>query len=81
VQTALDLKANLASPTFSGTVSGITPSMVGLNNVRPWVAGYIWNNGASVSNSGVGQHLATSSRTSTGIYVLSFPTIVPKKWK
>ena len=32
-QTALDLKANLASPTFSGTVSGISKSMVGLGNV------------------------------------------------
>ena len=33
-QTALNLKANLASPTFSGTVSGITASMVGLKNVN-----------------------------------------------
>lgn len=32
-QTALDLKANLASPTFTGTVSGISKSMVGLGNV------------------------------------------------
>lgn len=32
-QTALDLKAPLASPTFTGTVSGITKSMVGLGNV------------------------------------------------
>ena len=32
-QTALNLKANLASPTFTGTVSGITKSMVGLTNV------------------------------------------------
>jgi trimeric autotransporter adhesin len=31
-QTALDLKANLASPTFTGTVSGITKTMVGLGN-------------------------------------------------
>jgi len=30
---ALSLKANLASPTFTGTVSGITASMVGLANV------------------------------------------------
>jgi hypothetical protein len=28
-QTALDLKANIASPTFTGTVSGITAAMVG----------------------------------------------------
>jgi hypothetical protein len=32
-QTALNLKAPLASPTFTGTVSGITKSMVGLSNV------------------------------------------------
>ncbi|MDD5210248.1 MAG: hypothetical protein PHV36_12730, partial [Elusimicrobiales bacterium] len=32
-QTAIDLKANLASPTFTGTVSGISASMVGLGNV------------------------------------------------
>lgn len=31
-QTALDLKANLASPTFTGTVGGITKSMVGLGS-------------------------------------------------
>lgn len=29
----LDLKANIASPTFTGTVSGITKAMVGLGNV------------------------------------------------
>ena len=32
-QAALDLKANIASPTFTGTVSGITKTMVGLSNV------------------------------------------------
>ncbi len=32
-QNALNLKANLASPTFTGTVSGITATMVGLGNV------------------------------------------------
>ena len=32
-QTALNLKAPLASPTFTGTVSGITKAMVGLSNV------------------------------------------------
>jgi hypothetical protein len=32
-QTAIDLKANIASPTFTGTVSGITKTMVGLGNV------------------------------------------------
>ena len=31
-QTALDAKANLASPTFTGTVSGLTKSMVGLGS-------------------------------------------------
>ncbi len=33
LNTALGLKANLASPTFTGTVGGITASMVGLGNV------------------------------------------------
>jgi hypothetical protein len=33
-QTALDLKAPLASPTFTGTVSGVTAAMVGLGNVN-----------------------------------------------
>lgn len=32
-QTALNLKANLASPTFTGTVGGITKAMVGLSSV------------------------------------------------
>ena len=32
-QSALNLKANLASPTFTGIVSGITKSMVGLGSV------------------------------------------------
>jgi hypothetical protein len=32
-QTAMDLKAPLASPTFTGTVSGITSTMVGLGNI------------------------------------------------
>jgi hypothetical protein len=32
-QTALNLKANLASPTFTGTVGGVTAIMVGLGNV------------------------------------------------
>lgn len=34
MQTALNLKANLASPTFTGTVKGITAAMVGLGNVN-----------------------------------------------
>ena len=29
----MDLKADLSSPTFTGTVSGITKTMVGLGNV------------------------------------------------
>ncbi len=33
-QTALNLKANLASPTFTGTVSGVTANHVGLGNVN-----------------------------------------------
>ena len=33
IQDQIDLKAPLASPTFTGTVSGVTKSMVGLGNV------------------------------------------------
>jgi hypothetical protein len=33
IDTSLNLKANLASPMFTGTVYGITQSMVGLANV------------------------------------------------
>ncbi len=33
-QTALNLKANLESPTFTSTVAGITATMVGLHNVN-----------------------------------------------
>lgn len=32
-QTALNLKANIASPTFTGTVAGVTKAMVGLTSV------------------------------------------------
>ena len=31
---SLESKANLESPTFTGTVSGITKAMVGLSNVN-----------------------------------------------
>ena len=34
--------------------------------------------GASVVNSSVGRYNASSSRSSTGVYVLSFPTSAPK---
>lgn len=34
MQAALNLKADLNNPTFTGTVTGITPSMVGLGNVN-----------------------------------------------
>ena len=33
IQTQINSKANIASPTFTGTVGGITKSMVGLSNV------------------------------------------------
>jgi hypothetical protein len=35
-QTALDLKANLADPSFTGTVSGITKAMVGSSECRQY---------------------------------------------
>lgn len=43
-QSALDLKANIASPTFTGTVSGITAAMVGLGAVANLVQVDLVNN-------------------------------------
>ena len=34
IKAAMDLKAPIASPTFTGTVGGVTASMVGLGNVN-----------------------------------------------
>jgi len=45
IQTQLDAKAPTASPTFTGTVSGITKSMVGLGNrpqSRPFLTNIYW---------------------------------------
>jgi hypothetical protein len=57
-QTALDLKANLASPTFTGTVGGITAAMVGLGNV---------NNTADSAKSVASAATLTTARTIGGV--------------
>lgn len=59
-QTALNLKANLASPTFTGTVSGITASMVGLGNVA---------NTAQITNVGGTSPIASSGGTTPTISI------------
>ena len=76
-QTALDLKANIASPTFTGTVGGITASMVGLGNVTneskatmfssPTFTGTITLPAASISNASLANSaVANLSGTNTG---------------
>lgn len=71
-QTALDLKANLASPTFTGTVAGITASMVGLGNVSNNAQLTIANNLSDLNNAGTARTnlglgtLATQSGTFSG---------------
>jgi len=44
ISTALGLKAPLANPTFTGTVSGITATMVGLGNVTNESKSTMFNN-------------------------------------
>ena len=53
VTTAIGLKANTASPTFTGTVGGITKAMVGLGNVA----------NIAVSGSNTGDEVAASTTT------------------
>jgi hypothetical protein len=57
-QTALNLKAPLASPTFTGTVSGITQTMVGLGNV---------DNTADSTKSVASAAKLTTARTINGV--------------
>ena len=56
-QTALDLKANLASPTFTGTVGGMTKAMVGLANVD--------------NTTDVGKPVSTAQATADGVVLSS----------
>lgn len=52
-QTALNLKANLASPTFTGTVGGVTKAMVGL--------------GSADDTSDVGKPVSTAQQTALNL--------------
>jgi hypothetical protein len=64
-QSALDLKANLASPTFTGTVSGVTKSHVGLGNVPNLAAADLPVSSATQSALGLKANLASPSFTGT----------------
>ncbi len=59
-QTALNLKAPIASPTFTGTVSGITKSMVGLGNVDNVSAATI-RGVITIDSSGIINNIGTAS--------------------
>lgn len=76
-QTALNLKANIASPIFTGTVSGITSTMVGLGNVTNESKSTMFTNAAftgtfnvtdgSIANSDLANSaVANLSGTNTG---------------
>jgi hypothetical protein len=58
IQPQINLKAPLASPTFTGTVSGITKDMVGLDNV---------DNTADVDKNVLSATKFTTSRTINGV--------------
>ena len=68
--TAIALKADLASPTFTGTVSGITKSMVGLSNV---------DNTADASKPvSTAQATAIAAKLDTSTYNSFIATVVTK---
>ena len=67
-QSALDLKANLASPNFSGTPT-ITNNAIA---IRPWVIGRV-NAGASSITFQNGLQTATAARNGVGDYKLTWP--------
>lgn len=75
-QAALNLKANTASPTFTGTVSGITKSMVGLgnvDNVRQVAQGTgigQMTNAVKIGWSSIGRLKATVDATDLGNFVM-----------
>ena len=52
-QSALNLKANIASPTFTGTVAGINATMVGLANVTNNAQWYSGNHPTTLSGYGI----------------------------
>ena len=77
----LVLKANLNSPTFTGTVSGITATMVGLGNVTNNAQYYAGGTDVAILDGGTGASLAqdainnlTSVTSATNEYVLTKDT-------
>ena len=72
VTTSLALKANIASPTFTGTIGGITKSMVGLNNVDNTSD---INKPVSTATQTVLDYKANSSDVTTGLALKAPKTI------
>lgn len=73
LQSALDLKAPLANPTFTGTVSGISKSMVGLGNVDNTSDA---NKPISTATQTALDNKAASSHTHTASNITDFNTSV-----
>ena len=71
IEDAIDLKAPLASPTFTGTVSGITATMVGLGNVTNESKSTMFASPTFTGTptvSGSGRVISDSASTGTDIY-------------
>jgi len=85
----LALKANINSPTFTGTVGGITATMVGLSNVTNNAQYYAGGTDVAILDGGTGASLAqdainnlTNVVAATNEYVLTKDTITGNAtWK
>jgi hypothetical protein len=75
LQASLDLKANLVNPTFTGTVSGITATMVGAPSGSGNTTGT--NTGDNATNSQYSGLLSNATHTgdATGATVLTLATV------
>lgn len=60
-KTYVDTKAPIASPTFTGTVSGITPTMVGLGNVTNNAQYFSGGTDVAVADGGTGRSTSTTA--------------------
>lgn len=75
-QTALNLKANLASPTFTGTVGGVTKAMVGLGSVDNTAdAAKNVSYAASAGTSGSCSGNAATATTATNVTNVPVPAL------
>jgi hypothetical protein len=63
VDTGLDLKASIDNPTFTGTVNGITSTMVGLGNVEN-TALSTWSGSSSITTVGTLTNLSVAGNIS-----------------